>query len=80
MLLSTFKNNKTPKKNNPDEFALKKCKIGQFDPNAFVYFKANYSIKSCNDWIIANEGKEEDGILLLVVDPSKKPRPLLKIK
>jgi len=79
LLRSTFPNNKKPKKNNPDEYTIKKRTVGEFDDD-FVYFKGPSDIEGYNDWVIENGGTEKDKIPMPVVEASKKPRPSLKIK
>ena len=46
---STLKNNKTLKKNKPEETTTLKCKRGAFDPNNFVHFLEEDGVGAFND-------------------------------
>ena len=64
LLNSASTNNKTPKKNNPEQTTILKRKMGSFDPNNFVHFQVEDGIGAFNDWITEHGGMTNTRFLL----------------
>ena len=74
------KNNKLPKKSNPDELIVFKCRLEQFYADKFVHFKDDAARNKFNTFIMNNGGIEDIKVEVKVMSPAKKQKPVLLIE
>ena len=80
MINSTVKDNKKPKKNNPNKITIFKYKKGEFNLDYFVYFKDDADRIKYNNFIEFHRGIEEEKVAVKVVPSLEKPVPKLLLE
>ena len=72
MISSTTKNNKLPKKSNPNELTVFKRRPGQFYTDKFIHFKDDVARNKFNTFIMNNSGTEDIKVEVKVMSLAKK--------